>query len=574
MKKVLAVFSLTVLALCAEAAVFNFADFGGKGDNKTDNRAAFVKAFDALRKNPGSTLNIGPGTYRVGTGSEKFVHERYHMIVRNVNKSTISGNQAKIVFTDPEHGGFLFYICNDLKLEGLTFDWDPLAFTQGQIVSVDAANPNIFTYKLEDGFPEATNKNFKNYGPEGKFMIGFVYDPATRKLFTARMKDNHKNVEKVEKIGDRLYRITISKKTSPEGIAAGRLFVLLSRNPSNGLVFHACVRPRLNNVTMYSSSHIGMVFRWATINPELNNVQIRILPNSRRMLSVNADSLFFDGCQKPIIKKCYLEGGMDDGVVLPVHGRRVLEKIDDKTFVVRNTWAVGFFSSQTYEGIDLKTGVRTGPMFAVSVKDRRVLKTPEGKRYEVDTITFHKPAPTLKANDFLFNRSLSNQEFLVEDCDIVNLRGKAIKIHGQGGVVRNCRIDGTTFGGIEFGYQGGRANANWVWMWADNARVENTVIRNAANLGLIQLTSIGWATAFRIHQGPDNMPGRPNRNITMVGNTIENCGQSALRAWNAENIVFTGNKIKNFNVMKFPSDTKAIDLINVKGAVIKENSIQ
>ncbi|MBO5309436.1 MAG: right-handed parallel beta-helix repeat-containing protein [Lentisphaeria bacterium] len=562
----------TVLAVfCAAAAELNFADFGGKGDNKTDNRTAFLKAFEAMKAAPGSTLNIAPGTYRVSTGTEKFVHERYHMIVRNLKKGTINGKQAKIVFTDPEHGGFLFYLCPDLKLNGLTFDWDPLAFTQGEIVSVDPQNPKVFTYKLEEGFPEATNKNFKNYAPEGKFMIGFVYDPATRKLFTARMRDNHKSVSKVEKIGERLYRITL--KNSPEGIAAGRLFVLLSRNPSNGIVFHACERLRVNDITMYSSSHIGMVFRWGTVDPELNNVQIRILPNSRRMLSVNADSLFFDGCRKPILKKCYLEGGMDDGIVLPVHGRRVVEKIDDKTFVVRCTWGVAFFNNHILEGIDLKTGKRTGAMFATSVKDRRLINK-DGKRYEAETVTFHRPAPNLKVNDFLFNRSLSNQDFLVEDCEIKNLRGKAVKIHGQGGTVRNCRIDGTTFGGIEIGYQGGRAAHNWVWMWADNIAIQNNLIRNTANLGLIELTSIGWATAIRINQGPDNLTERPNCNIRITGNTIENSGQAAFRAWAAENITFTGNTIRNFNLMKFPTDTKAIDLINVKNAVTTGNNIQ
>ena len=70
------------------------------------------------------------------------------------------------------------------------------------------------------------------------------------------------------------------------------------------------------------------------------------------------------------------------------------------------------------------------------------------------------------------------------------------------------------------------------------------------------------------------MTGHPNRNITITGNTIENCGQTAFRAWNAENIKFTGNTIRNFNVMKFPSDTMPIDLINVKNAVTTGNNIQ
>jgi polygalacturonase len=110
MKKFLSAIFTVLAVFGASAAELNFADFGGKGDNKADNREAFRKAFEAMKAAPGSTLNIAPGTYRVSTGAEKFVHERYHMIVRNIKKGTLKGSNAKIVFTDPEHGGFLFYL--------------------------------------------------------------------------------------------------------------------------------------------------------------------------------------------------------------------------------------------------------------------------------------------------------------------------------------------------------------------------------------------------------------------------------------------------------------------------------
>ena len=563
--------ALALLPAAVWSATFEFSQFGGKGDGKSDNREAFVKAFEALKANPGSTLKIGPGVYRVATGAEKFVHERYHIIVRNLKDATIEGENARIVFTDPEHGGILFYLSPNLKLKSLEFDWDPVAFTQGEIVSVDPDNPRSFTYKIEPGFPDADNKNFKNYAPEGKFMIGFVYDPVTRKLFTARLNDNHKAVERVEKIDEHLFRITLKEVSSPDGVEAGRLFVLISRNPSNGIVFHACVKPEIRDVTMFSSSHIGMVFRFGTEQPHLENVQIRILPDSRRMISVNADSLFFDGCTAPVVRNCHLEGGMDDGIVLPVHGRPVVGKVDDSTYLVRCTWAVPFFGSNSLEAIDPKSGKRSGKLPVIAKLENERVEVIDGKRYHLETLRLSAPTTALKVGDQLFNRSFSNQNFVVENCVIENLRGKGVKIHGSGGVVRNCRIDGTTFGGIEIGYQ--FPGGDWCWMWAENIRIENNTILNAANLGLIQLTRIGWANGIRIHQGPDNFTDRPNRNITISGNTIDRCGQTAIRCWASENVTVVGNRIGAYNLMDFPSDTMPIDFINVTGVVEKDNVI-
>ena len=562
---------LLAVSLSAPAAVFDIAQFGGKGDNKTCNLEAFVKAFDALAKEPGSTLKIGDGIYRISTGGKKFVHERYHIIARNMKNAVIEGGKnTRIVFTDPEHGGILFYVCPNLKLKNLSFDWDPLAFTQAVITRV-MEDGKVFDIKLEDGFPEADNKNFKNYGPEGKFMIGFVYDPKTRKLFTEKRKDDCKRVDKVEKIAPRTYRITLKPKANPDGVKAGRLFVLLSRNPSNGLVFHACEKPRLNGVTMFSSSHIGMVFRWATTNPVLDNCKLMILPGSKRMLATNADGFFFDGCTRPEIRNCYINGVMDDGIVLPVHGRTVVNKLDDRTYNVRLTWGVAFFKYNRLIAVDARTGERSGllPGLESIVNERRDVIN--GERVAVQTVRFSQPVE-LKNGDRLFNNNFCNQNAIVENNKIVNLRGKGIKVHGRDIVLRNNEIDAATFGGIEIGYQ--HRDKVWNWMYADNVLVENNIIRNAANLGFIHPTPIGWATAIRIHQGSDDMASNAiNRNIIVRNNVIEDSGQSALRAWCTKGITFTNNKIIRYNLMEFPSDTMAHEFINCSDVIVRDNEV-
>lgn len=561
-------FALPVLLAAGELRI---RDFGAKGDGVADDGEAFAKAFAALKAAPGAKLVLAPGTYRIGSGAVKHYHERYHKILRGLEDNTIEGENASIVFTNPDHGGLLFRDCRNLTLRGLTFDWDPLPFTQGEITAVNAGDPRTFTMKIEPGYPEADNGNFKNYAPEGKFMIGFVYDPATRRLFSAKLFHNHKGVERVERIQPGLYRITLSPKFSPDGIEKGRLFVLVSRNPSNGIVFDNCTKPTVEDVTMHSSSHIGMVFRNGTASPVVKQVKLVRKPGTTRMLCTNADGLFFDGCAGgPTVENCHLDGVMDDGLVLPVNSRQVLQKVDDTTFKIRCTWATPIRPGNRLEAID-DQGKRIGPFPPVAAVGKDSVEEIAGKKQHFETVRFSAPPAGLTPGMQLFNLDMANNGFTVRNNTVENLRGKGIKIHGTGGIAENNRISGTTFGGIEIGYQ--IANRIWTFMWAENIVVRNNVIDHAATLGLIQPTSIGWATAIRIHQGPDDFRFRPNRNITIEGNSITDSGQSAIRAWAAENLKITGNRIGPYNRMNFPSDTMPIELINVGNATVSDNTL-
>lgn len=564
-------FALPIL-LAAGTGELRFRDFGARGDGVADDGEAFSKVFAALKAAPGATLVIPRGTYRIGSGAEKYCHERYHRIVRGLENNTVSGEEgASIVFTDPDHGGFLFMSCRGLKLRGLTFDWDPLPFTQGEITAVNAEDPRMFTLKIEPGYPEADNKNFTNYAPEGKFMIGFVYDPATRRLFSGKFFDNHKNVRTVERIEHGLYRITLSPNSSPDAVEKGRLFVLISRNPSNGLVFDNCENPKVEDVTMYSSSHIGMVFRAGTSRPETRRVNLVRKPGTTRMLCTNADGLFFDGCAGgPVVEHCHLDGVMDDGIVLPVNSRTVLAKVDDSTFEVGCTWATPIRPGNRLEAID-KDGSRTGVLPPIAAVSRDRVEKIAGRNRHLETVRFSAPPAGLAVGMQLFNLDMANGGFTVRGNTVENLRGKGIKIHGIGGVAENNHISGTTFGGIEIGYQ--FANGVWSYMWADDVVVRDNLIDRAAMLGLIQPTPVGWATAIRVHQGRDDFRFRPNRNIAISGNTITDSGQSAIRAWATENLTITGNTIRNFNLMAFPSETMAIELINVGNAVVTDNTV-
>lgn len=555
-----------------QATTIKITDFGGKGDNATDNGPAFVAAFQAMRENPGTTLVLPPGRYRINSQEVQFVHERHHLRATGLKNCTITGEGAELIFTNPDHGAMLFYDCPKLKLHGFTVDYDPVAFTQGPITWVDPANPRCFDMEIEEGFPEANNVNFKNVAKEGKFMIGYVFDAKTRKLFTDRLYDNHKSVDTVERLAQGKYRITLKKHSRPDAIAVGRLFLLQSRNPSNGLTLHACPDVELSHLTIYNTSHQGVNLRWATARPYIHDCKIMIRPNTRRLISLNADALYVDGCSEPRIENNYFDGVMDDVIVLPVHGRYVHSRLSDRSFRVRCTWSVPFMGNNTLEAIEPKTGRRSGALPVITKMEKPKYEEVDGAMLYYEVVHFHKPVENVKPGDVLFNLSFSNQKFVIRNNVIKDCRAKGLKLHGMGGVASNNSVDGTTFTGIEAGWQ--YSGGGWYFMWADNMVIENNTINRAAMYGLIQPTNPGYATGVRLHIGPDNMSVPCNKNIIVRNNRIDNSGQSALRAWHTEGLKVYGNRIGNFNLMEFPSDTMAFDTINCPGAEIRDNIIE
>jgi hypothetical protein len=127
---------------------------------------------------------IPQGRYRVS--SEK----GYHLQFKNLSDVEIIANHVEMVCTSTVQA-VLFDHCSNVTLRGLVVDYDPLPFTQGEIIAI-APDKSWLDFEVAEGYPE--NKL------EERVQI---YDPATNGL--RRGDANWK--QEIQALGARRYRV-------------------------------------------------------------------------------------------------------------------------------------------------------------------------------------------------------------------------------------------------------------------------------------------------------------------------------------------------------------------------------
>ena len=82
-----------------------------------------------------STVTIDPGSYYVAPSSCK------HLLLQNLNDVTMVMDGVEMVCTETTQA-IRIEDCTNLKIQGLTIDYDPLPYTQGVIQSISGTNNN------------------------------------------------------------------------------------------------------------------------------------------------------------------------------------------------------------------------------------------------------------------------------------------------------------------------------------------------------------------------------------------------------------------------------------------------
>ncbi len=111
-----------VLALLALVPVFSHA----AAQAESDLRALILDALAAGQK----TVTVPKGAYRL-----KAEHGS-HLRFANLEDVAINATGVQLICEDPARAVEAIN-CRNLKIKGLSIDYDPLPYTQGEIVSVD-----------------------------------------------------------------------------------------------------------------------------------------------------------------------------------------------------------------------------------------------------------------------------------------------------------------------------------------------------------------------------------------------------------------------------------------------------
>ena len=197
--------------------------------------------------------------------------------------------RTEIVIANPKFLAFLIFDCDNVFLKDFAIDYDPVPFTQGKVVAVDAAG-GTFDLDIEPGYSLMTEPWFVD-APQPAPKLGHIMDAKARKL--KPNAPDHMFVAAWAPVAGRVLRMTppASYKGQPSCLAPGDHFVITARSPSGTVEFDHNQNGGMENVTLYAGRRSGGSSIGNEGALEFRHCSIRFKPGTTRLITANGDGL-------------------------------------------------------------------------------------------------------------------------------------------------------------------------------------------------------------------------------------------------------------------------------------------
>lgn len=524
----------------------------------------FRRALRAASELPDATLQIDPGTYEFDPVNERGPGSNHaHARFTDVEDVTVEGNGATFVFTAPLRAGFRFQGGSDVTIRNLTLDYDPVPFTQGEIVDIGDDRRRL-TLALDDSYPSLADGLFEYadrvwasvHQPDGSLVEGYRKEGSFDKFFSA-----------IERVGDREFELVLRDGISPNGLLEGNRLTVVARNQGTVLAFYQMDRPTVENVSVHASG--GAVFSASVCSdPVFRGTSIVPPAGSDRQIASDADGIRIVNCRSSVtIEDCHHERLLDDSIVVQHTFTSVTEIRDEHTIAVENVHPFVVDEDDTLEALS-QSGVRLGDLPPISEYDRRF--SSHGVREKPATITFSESiAETLSVGDYIGNQATGSQNFTVRDNELREHRGILVRVVARNGTIENNVLDGASRNPIELECDNDRHFAPKGYV--DDVTVADNTIRRA---GMVYFAGEEPA-GIRVHlltrrDVPDE--GRPNRNIRLQNNDIETAAGVGIDVENAEGIEVVGNRIADGNRLGY--GPYGLSVVDSQGVTLRNNTVE
>lgn len=529
---------------------------------------AFHNALQTAANNPGATLEIKNGVYRLNPAKDYDRPTPPHFRARGLNDVTIEGNNSKFVFSDPTHAGIDFFTSSGITIRDLTFDYDPLPFTQGTIRAIDEDGKQL-TIELDAGFPSLDHRMFdiasrvwaSVHTSDGEFIQG-IRQPG----------DPDKHFSAIERRGDRRFSLSLSQHSDMLGLTPGRKLVIVARGFGHILRFYKVDQPLVENVRGRTSRSVGFSFQ-VCAQPTVRECVLAPPPESDRLICNNADGVVFVNClSEPTITESRLEYQEDDSIVVQHTFARVVDIVDESAIRTETIHPFVAKVGDPFTAIS-PAGVRKGRLPAIADVEVEQRVGPAETRAKPRTLTFEAPiSDTLSVGDFVGNLATASHDFSITNNVVRNTRVNLIRVTASQGVVGNNVVEGARRNAIElecdtddrvFAPKG----------WASDVIVRNNQIKRP---GLNNFAG-DWPAGIRVHhENPLETPtqGNPNRNITIVGNTIMDGAYCGIMIEDARDIHIENNDLSALNRVDYPGIGDAgFVLRDVENVALTHNTV-
>ncbi|AHF90424.1 alpha-1,2-mannosidase [Opitutaceae bacterium TAV5] len=506
---------------------------------------------------------IPPGEHRLPAG----------LRLRNLKNFTLEAASADapatLIFTNLRDGGIFATDCDGLTLRGFTIDFDPLAFTQGTVESIDPKKREI-TFALHDGYPDLAPH----------FLTGraHLFDPATL-LWKTTAPDIYATSARAlsPRRGILQFAANPAKNEEFNAFAVGD-YIALDFRHARGIRVERARDLRIDNLTLHSIPSIAVICRFM----EGDNVfNYKILPGPPppgatlpRLLSSSADGLNYAYARTgPVIENCDFSRMGDDSVNL--HGIAFYvasSSNDNRTLHLLRPYGPEAFPSVIRPGDEVR-GLASD---SFDVKGRSTLAAfraeaapppgarelaasvwksvavPSGKltSYRLD---LDNPLP-LSTGDFVEIPAIAAPGYIIRNNRFTQHRARALRLMSSHGIVEDNTIEDIKQSAITIGPEFTFAReAGWV----EDVVIRHNTLRRVALDPALQRPSAYTPGAISVfHRG--EMPSAPlpamrHKNIRIEQNTLTHTGGPGIHVNQAQNVRIVGNTLSDTNLNTRPS---------------------
>jgi hypothetical protein len=431
-----------VLTLCAGMAAAGAATAENKvfrvevskGGNAVP---AIQKAISAaMQAGPGAEVRLGPGRFDL-TGPEG---AQWCLTIPNARGLTLRGEpgRTELIFHNPAQGGFFVVGCEEVWLKDVIIDYDPPPFTQGRIITADAAGGTL-DLDLDEGFPSPAEPWFKIQAPYRQ--LGLAMDPVQRRL-KARAPDFF-FVSSWSSLGARRWRLQLdgAEKSKAATLAAGDRFVLEARKGEGAALFSNCNGGGVENVTVHASPSLTVALI-ACDAMTIRSLSVSFREGTNRLLASDGDGIH---CQRnrrgPLIEACLFEGLGDDGV--NIYAPPVIVRQVESERVILTASGTDIRVGDTLRIFDPRAGRIRGDARAESLVEKDGLC-----RIALDApVPGIKPGGDHRDADTVFNLSASGRGYVIRNNVLRFHRRHGLLLRsGQGLIERNTFEEDGGFG--------------------------------------------------------------------------------------------------------------------------------
>jgi hypothetical protein len=415
---------------CTEAVVdwaantYLVRDFGAIGDGVTNDLEAIRNAFAAAMADPEpSKLVFDEAIYRI-TGSGHLFH------FQNVRNKMIEGNNALIV-SQPTILGAFIEDSENIVVQNLAFDMDPLPWTQGDVSRVDRTN-GTFHFTPDDNYPLPTQRDL----PAAENSWGMFWEPTGYTI-----KNELVFIDAIHLVSGRTYELVLQEGTASNlnNIVDGDRFTIdvvgiggtLNSIANSGNV-------SMVNITIYAARAVAFVSAENSGSVRFSCINILRKPGTTRLLSAYRDGFHcVNNRTGVLIESSYIEGLCDDAINLHSNYFYIETIHANNHFTVDSSL---FSVGDTLIFINLSRGVVLGNVLVSSkpTSTQIVVSKPVD-----DVIVGSQSDPGATR---IFNISMSDPGFRIVNNTFAGQRRYAMLIRSPNGTIKGNTIRNTDSG--------------------------------------------------------------------------------------------------------------------------------